>query len=88
MKRKCNLYYIYMKILNQIFDKKAAGNSDGSVLLLDLAVWLINRHAFQEKLQSQVYGNHPVHPAGADDPSPTMPELPDAQQCCLKNADE
>lgn len=22
MKRKCNLYYICMKILNQIFDKK------------------------------------------------------------------
>lgn len=32
MKRKCKLYYIYMKILNQIFDKKTAGNSGGSIL--------------------------------------------------------
>lgn len=48
MKRKCKLYYIYMKILNQIFDKKAAGNSGGSVLLLNSAAWLSAAVLFKE----------------------------------------
>ena len=48
MKRKCNLYYICMKILNQIFDKKAAGNSGGSVLLLDSVPWLSATMVFKK----------------------------------------